>query len=295
MAEHIPLRVFPHGTTPVDPGSGSTMLRCAMLRSSVRARSFAMSALVHGSVAAAALVWVVTGPPFSGARAERAAFVMVAHASVEPPPWTPPEVEVRVEPLRPDEVLPPPLDFEPLPLEPTLVETVPVETVAAGHARPPLAHDPFADVRGKEFVGRRPTPVPTPAPAPEAPTSEIPATEFPASGAPQPEPESVPDDVEPAPAPPAAHVAPTPLPGKTPLPDYPASWARRGWIGEVTIELDVALDGSVTAARVVVSSGWARLDELARKTLAQWRFAPAQEGDHQVAGTFRQRIEFRPE
>ena len=88
--------------------------------------------------------------------------------------------------------------------------------------------------------------------------------------------------------------APSPLPGSTPTPDYPESWARRGWQGEVTIELDVAADGTVTAARVVVSSGFARLDELARATLATWRFAPASDGGRAIAGTFRQRIEFRP-
>jgi protein TonB len=77
------------------------------------------------------------------------------------------------------------------------------------------------------------------------------------------------------------------------MPDYPASWARRGWVGEVTIELDVAADGSVSAARVLASSGFPRLDELARATLAKWRFAPAEAGGTAVASTYRQRVEFR--
>jgi TonB family protein len=64
-------------------------------------------------------------------------------------------------------------------------------------------------------------------------------------------------------------------------------------VGEVTIELDIAADGSVTAARVVTSSGFSRLDELARSTLATWRFAPAESGGVAVTSTFRQRVEFR--
>ena len=75
---------------------------------------------------------------------------------------------------------------------------------------------------------------------------------------------------------------------------YPESWARRGWAGVVVVELDVGPDGAVTAARVVESSGHARLDELARSTLATWRFAPATRDGVVEAGTHRQRIDFRP-
>ncbi|HTR09287.1 MAG TPA: energy transducer TonB [Paraburkholderia sp.] len=47
-------------------------------------------------------------------------------------------------------------------------------------------------------------------------------------------------------------------------PDYPAQSLRRAEAGTAVIELETAVDGRVSAARVVSSSGYARLDEAAR-------------------------------
>ena len=68
-------------------------------------------------------------------------------------------------------------------------------------------------------------------PAPAQPVADIAA----------PEPEPLP--AEPAPA---AEIAPSPVAGSCPNPDYPARAQRRGWEGEVVALVTVAADGEVT-------------------------------------------------
>ncbi len=248
-----------------------------MLRASARTNSLAASLLVHGAALGAALVWVAGMPKRSGQRTLEVAVIAPASAPYEPVQEVPEELTLPEEPDEPppvpdvaeatvDQPLDPPPWLEPPPEgpRPTSDEAdpfreLPLETdLRVVRVEPPI--DPP--------VAPEVTPPPTPLP--------------PAEAAPEP-----PAAAQPAPS------APSPLPGATPLPDYPDSWARRGWVGEVTVELDVAADGRVTAARVAQSSGFARLDELARSTLETWRFAPATAGGVAVPSTFRQRVEFR--
>jgi protein TonB len=256
-----------------------------MLRATLRSKSFAMSLLVHGSVFGAALVMVGRLPSPGGGRTM--SFQVAAYEPVE---TYEPATELPQEELEVDDTLelPPALvvtteppdvmsELEPLPVLPSF------EDPSAPFAG--LPHD--LDLRARKAL-TAPTP-PSPPPLEVAEVTPI-----------EPAPASTPRAAEPAPTEPApgqgsavSASSPTPLAGATPKPDYPASWARRGWVGEVTIELDVAADGSVSAARVVASSGFPRLDELARETLATWRFAPAEARGAPVSGTFRQRVEFR--
>jgi protein TonB len=252
-----------------------------MLPATLRSKSLAMSLLVHGSVVGAALVFVGPLPSPGGGRTLD--FRVAAYepdetfeSVTEPTPREALEVEDAVE-------LPPTLD----------VATEPPDLSSELEHEPPLPsfEDPSAPFAGlPRDVDLRVQRTPSEAAPPSEPVIEV------AEIAPvAPVPASTPPSVEPVPGPESAVVAssPTPLEGSAPAPDYPASWARRGWVGEVTIELDIAADGSVSAARVVASSGFPRLDELARTTLATWRFAPAEAGGAAVASTFRQRIEFR--
>jgi len=55
---------------------------------------------------------------------------------------------------------------------------------------------------------------------------------------------------------------------------YPARALRRGLEGQVTIGIEIAVDGSASRTWVMRSSGHRELDRAARENLARWRFHP---------------------
>ncbi|MDX1329720.1 MAG: TonB family protein [Burkholderiaceae bacterium] len=57
-------------------------------------------------------------------------------------------------------------------------------------------------------------------------------------------------------------------------PVYPRASRRAGEAGTVVLGINIAASGAVTAAAVVVSSGFERLDAAAQKAVKQWRFTP---------------------
>ncbi|WP_179401302.1 energy transducer TonB [Burkholderia guangdongensis] len=57
-------------------------------------------------------------------------------------------------------------------------------------------------------------------------------------------------------------------------PDYPPQSLRRGEAGTVVVELETDSGGRVSAARVVTSSGYARLDDAAREAVLASRCRP---------------------
>lgn len=81
----------------------------------------------------------------------------------------------------------------------------------------------------------------------------------------------------------------------TPSPDYPYSARKRRREGLVLIGLEVAADGSVSAARVLESSGDASLDEAALSTLRRWKLRPATMAGRPVAGRVEVPVRFRLE
>jgi len=125
-------------------------------------------------------------------------------------------------------------------------------------------------------------PLPAPQPVVEAPR-------------PDPEPEPVPEVLPP----PAPVVAETPKPApplpssvpprpadylNNPKPAYPALSKRLGEEGVVRLNILVNPDGSVARLEIIKSSGYARLDESARKTVqSSWKFEPARQGGKPVA------------
>lgn len=59
-----------------------------------------------------------------------------------------------------------------------------------------------------------------------------------------------------------------------PHPAYPRQSRRSGEQGMVVIAVQIDIDGTALQARILRSSGHARLDDSARKTILNWRFVP---------------------
>lgn len=78
-----------------------------------------------------------------------------------------------------------------------------------------------------------------------------------------------------------------------PAPTYPSASRRMGEEGRVLLRVQVGADGRPTDVSIAKSSGFARLDDVARETvLRSWRFVPARQGDQAVAGTVKVPIDF---
>lgn len=79
-----------------------------------------------------------------------------------------------------------------------------------------------------------------------------------------------------------------------PAPEMPLASRQRGEVGKVVLKVRVDQSGRPQAVSVLHTSGFARLDEAARKTVAErWRFAPARRGDTPVDADVNVPIVFR--
>lgn len=97
----------------------------------------------------------------------------------------------------------------------------------------------------------------------------------------------------PAEAPRQARVDAPPALRRPIRPDYPRGSRLRGEEGEVVLEIRVSAAGEVEAAEVVVSSGFAALDEEAVRATRAARFKPAQAEGRAVASTARLTLTFK--
>ncbi|KFN50741.1 energy transducer TonB [Arenimonas composti] len=124
-----------------------------------------------------------------------------------------------------------------------------------------------------------PTPEPTPAPTPEP--TPAPVTPPPATVA------------TPTPPPaPAATPAPrrtTPVGVRTPQPEYPRSAIRAGITGEVTVEISIAANGSVTDVRVIRAQPRGEFERGVINTVKGWQFEPMD-----APATMQRTFTFRP-
>ena len=78
-----------------------------------------------------------------------------------------------------------------------------------------------------------------------------------------------------------------------PAPAYPSASKRMGEEGRVLLRVQVGPDGRPTDVSIARSSGFSRLDDIARETvLRSWRFVPARQGDQAVAGAVKVPIDF---
>jgi len=98
----------------------------------------------------------------------------------------------------------------------------------------------------------------------------------------------------PAPAAPRqARVDAPPSPKRTIRPDYPKGARQRGEQGAVILEIQVDAEGAVGAVKVLVSSGFAELDEAAMQAAQKAKFRPAKSGGKPVASTARLKLDFK--
>ncbi|GJL55753.1 MAG: hypothetical protein NPIRA02_28850 [Nitrospirales bacterium] len=74
-------------------------------------------------------------------------------------------------------------------------------------------------------------------------------------------------------------------PIKAEHPPYPRFAREQGWEGITILRISIESDGSVTSAKTQKSSGYPILDESAVQTVTQWIFAPAKNGEFDVAST----------
>lgn len=90
-----------------------------------------------------------------------------------------------------------------------------------------------------------------------------------------------------------AHVDAPPRPKRAIKPEYPKGARQRGEQGNVTLEIEIGVDGVCGAARVAVSCGFAELDAAAVKAALAARFVPAKKGDSPVSSVARLTLSFR--
>jgi protein TonB len=169
---------------------------------------------------------------------------------------------------------------------------VPVQVLAEMIEAPPPRVEPAAAPSPQPPAARTPAPRPISAPKPETPTAPQPLTiAEPATSTESPA--VLPDAPAPALTVPAAPVArqeaadpepsaPRPtLPSTNidhrfrPQPPYPQLSVRMGERGVVTLRVMVSKDGSPMSVQISQSSGYARLDNAAVRTVKDlWRFTP---------------------
>jgi protein TonB len=92
---------------------------------------------------------------------------------------------------------------------------------------------------------------------------------------------------------PAQECALPPEPLDCPPPEYPAGAASVSECGRVRLEIAIGEDGRVESARILCSSGFARLDEAAQRGVEHWRFRPARRGGVPLRWTLEHTIVFR--
>jgi protein TonB len=104
-----------------------------------------------------------------------------------------------------------------------------------------------------------------------------------------------PAETAPAPAPAAAPAAEpvarssTPVGVRTPQPEYPREAVRAGITGEITVEISIAANGSVSGVRVVRAQPRGTFERGVISTVRGWQFEPM-DGPATITRTFT----FRP-
>ncbi|PAU86214.1 energy transducer TonB [Pseudomonas sp. WN033] len=211
-----------------------------------------VSLLVHG-------LWLL-GSRESGLSALPAPAPTVLSLGLAQQPRPAPEPEARLEPapVEPARVATPPHPPKPAPRPPDPVATPPV--ARAESAAPPQ--------ESSAAVASAPTP-----------SEPVPAAPNPAAR------------VEPALSEPV--ITQSPRYAEPPArPAYPALARRRGWQGEVWLEIEVGPEGRSAEPVLLRSSGFELLDKAALEVARQWRFVPEQRNGRPVATRVRVPVQF---
>ena len=264
--------------------------------------AFGLSSGAHvvGLVALPTLLgwgWWEWRRPAQGGLSEPVAVRFEVAAATRPAPQAAPDVTTEETPLSD-----PVLDlWSALDLEDTALAEAAFPEEEAGpeeEARSPEAHespptpqplpaDPLAGVAWQQTLAKTPAGSEDPSADASSSQPEPAIAEFV-----EPEPQSVPAAEWPDPGEPVeVHWEPTPQSQYCPEPAYPTKYQRRRMQGTVVLAMTVEPGGQVQEVRVLESSGHGSLDELARKTLATWRFEPGPEGAK--AKVVQRRVQFR--
>ena len=97
------------------------------------------------------------------------------------------------------------------------------------------------------------------------------------------------------PEPEESYAIATPSYGFTPRPAYPTVAIRRGYEGNVVLNVHVLPNGRPEEVTISKSSGHKVLDDAALKAVKKWKFVPAQRGFKAVSSWVKVPIEFRLE
>ena len=155
--------------------------------------------------------------------------------------------------------------------EPVIEPPKPPRPKPVQHHRPQPVEKPKIVAAPVESPSPSPIVVPAPPPPPPAPVALAPA----------PEPVVV--------APPVFNAAYL----QNPAPAYPVLSRKLGEQGRVILRVLVTQKGTADQVQLQTSSGYARLDESARETIARWKFVPAKRGRESVADWVLIPINFR--
>lgn len=157
---------------------------------------------------------------------------------------------------------------------PLIVDLLPAPEIEAPPEAKPLPVAPPTPVKPQP----RPRPQPKEMPAPVLETTQSTA---PAENAPVAPP--VTETPPQPPAPPAVTQARFNADYlRNPPPPYPPLARRMGEEGKVVLRVAVTPQGSASEVQIHTSSGSARLDESAQRTVRNWKFIPAKQGDTAV-------------
>ncbi len=134
-----------------------------------------------------------------------------------------------------------------------------------------------------------PEPIPTPAPPAEKPVARQPVATSP------PKPEHQQQKMTPRPPVSSSSVSADTAPSlqRNPAPRYPAAALRKGIEGTCLIELAITVEGRVSNARLMRSSGSHLLDQAALRAVRRWRFRPATKLGHPVPARIEAPVEFK--
>ena len=204
------------------------------------------------------------------------AWVLGASTTTLPPTSPPKPMDVRIIAMLPTAKLPEPITPKAAAMPPKPLPT------------PSQAKRPV----------ERPVPAPTPSPALSAAPDSTPGpTSF--AVAPQaaaPAKQDAPVAQQAAPAAPAAVASPARFDAdylQNPAPAYPNVSKRKREEGTVMLLVRVSAKGEAEHVQIQQGSGFSRLDEVAVKTVQQWRFVPARLGQEAVAASVVVPIVFR--
>lgn len=262
-----------------------------------------LSALVHGAVLAAILVFLRTAVLPAGVP-EQEPVPMVFETPAAAPVAAPAPAPAAAPAPAPTPPPPPQVKAAPPPPQPAVAPPVPPQQVTK--PPPPVSQPPPPEVAPSETAVELRLPVPPPRPPPPPLRRAVAAarspTATPSPAAVAPPVASVPAQTEAA-ARAAGGITAAPFEPPRPVagmasdraPVYPEVARLRGEQGRTVLRVSVGADGLPDSVSVAISSGYPVLDSAALSAVRDWRFVPATRGNTAVPAVAEVPVRFRLE